>query len=95
MAIWSEARPQCKVCSVDALRKCEADPLVICTVARLYWADRRIEKARASGSVSAGVWARTWVMRGVGGSNSRDNMGRAAQQGEVICAMSGYGTKSR
>jgi pre-mRNA-processing factor 6 len=45
MAIW-EARPQRKARSVDALRKCEADPLVICTVARLYWADRRIEKAR-------------------------------------------------
>ncbi|KAF8488323.1 hypothetical protein F5888DRAFT_1753589 [Russula emetica] len=38
MAIWSEARPQRKTRSVDALRKCEADPLVICT--------RRIEKAR-------------------------------------------------
>jgi pre-mRNA-processing factor 6 len=41
MAIW----PQHKARSVDALGKCEADPLVTCTVARLYWADRRIEKA--------------------------------------------------
>ncbi|KAF8503248.1 hypothetical protein F5888DRAFT_1799581 [Russula emetica] len=46
MAIWSEARPQRKARSVKALRKCEAGPLVICTVARLYWTDRRIEKAR-------------------------------------------------
>jgi pre-mRNA-processing factor 6 len=46
MAIWSEARPQRKAHSVDVLRKCEAVPLVICTVARLYWADRKIEKAR-------------------------------------------------
>jgi pre-mRNA-processing factor 6 len=56
MAIWSEARPQRKARSVDALRRCEADPLVICTVARLYWADRRIEKARKwfERAVSAG-----------------------------------------
>ena len=44
MAIWSEARPQGKARSVDVLS--EADPLVICIVSRLYWADRRIEKAR-------------------------------------------------
>ena len=44
MAIRSEAQPQGKARSVDPLRKCEADPLVICTVARLYWADWGIEK---------------------------------------------------
>ena len=65
-AIWSEAQPQRKARSVDALRKCEADPLMICTVARLYWADRRIEKAREwfERAVSAGP---DLVMRGVGG----------------------------
>jgi pre-mRNA-processing factor 6 len=35
MEIWSEARPQRKARSVDTLRKCEADPLVIYTVVRL------------------------------------------------------------
>jgi pre-mRNA-processing factor 6 len=61
MAIWLEARSQRKARSVDAPRKCEADRLVICTVARLYWADRRIENARewferaqAASTVSAG-----------------------------------------
>jgi pre-mRNA-processing factor 6 len=56
MAIWSEARPQGKARSVDALRKCEADTLAICTVARLYWADRRIEKVHEwfERAVSAG-----------------------------------------
>src|SRR5258707_408071 len=56
MAIWVEARPQRKARSVDALRKCEADPLVICTVARLYWAERKIDKARQwfDRAVSAG-----------------------------------------
>ena len=55
--IRSEARPRRKARNVDALRKCEADPLVICTVARLYWSDRRIEKAREwfEQAVSAGL----------------------------------------
>ncbi|KAI0260679.1 PRP1 splicing factor, N-terminal-domain-containing protein [Gloeopeniophorella convolvens] len=46
MAIWAEARPQRKARSVDALKKCADDPVVICTVARLFWAERKIEKAR-------------------------------------------------
>jgi len=46
MAIWSEARPQRKARSVDALKKCEGDPLVVCTVARLFWTDRKIEMTR-------------------------------------------------
>ncbi|KAI8890653.1 hypothetical protein K501DRAFT_236210, partial [Backusella circina FSU 941] len=50
-AIWTEvifmeARPQRKARSVDALKKCEHDPIVVTTVARLFWADRKIEKAR-------------------------------------------------
>jgi hypothetical protein len=45
---------------VDVFRKCEADPLVICTVAWLYWADRRIESThkcfeRAVSTVSVGL----------------------------------------
>jgi pre-mRNA-processing factor 6 len=83
MAIWSEARPQRKARSVDALRKCEADPLVICTVARLYWADRRIEKAREwfERAVSAGpdlgdAWG--WWLK------FERQHGMAAQQEDVV-----------
>ncbi|TFY79808.1 hypothetical protein EWM64_g4202, partial [Hericium alpestre] len=39
-------RPQRKARSVDALKKAQDDPLVILTVARLFWAERKIEKAR-------------------------------------------------
>ena len=46
MTIWSEPRPTRKARSADALRKAADDPLVLCTVARLFWAERKIEKAR-------------------------------------------------
>ncbi|KAI9097297.1 PRP1 splicing factor, N-terminal-domain-containing protein [Phlyctochytrium arcticum] len=45
-AITMEARPQRKARSADALKKCENDALVVVTVARLFWAERKIEKAR-------------------------------------------------
>jgi len=68
MAIWAEARPQRKARSVDALKKCADDPLVICTVARLFWAERKIEKARqwfdravAAGPDIGDAWA--WWIR--------------------------------
>ncbi|KAJ7667752.1 PRP1 splicing factor, N-terminal-domain-containing protein [Mycena polygramma] len=32
--------------SVDALKKSADNPVIICTVARLFWAERKIEKAR-------------------------------------------------
>ncbi|KAI8372270.1 PRP1 splicing factor, N-terminal-domain-containing protein [Choanephora cucurbitarum] len=44
--IFMEARPQRKARSVDALKKCEHDPVVVTAVARLFWTDRKIEKAR-------------------------------------------------
>ncbi|KAI8073550.1 PRP1 splicing factor, N-terminal-domain-containing protein [Thamnidium elegans] len=44
--IFMEARPQRKARGVDALKKCEHDPVVITAVARLFWQDRKIEKAR-------------------------------------------------
>lgn len=48
MSIWSEPRPTRKARSVDALKKTkEGDPVVVCTVARLFWAERKVEKARA------------------------------------------------
>ena len=46
MAIWSEARPTRKAKSADALKKCSTDTQVICAVARLFWSERKIEKAR-------------------------------------------------
>jgi pre-mRNA-processing factor 6 len=68
---------------VDALRKCEVDPLVIRTVPRLYRADRRIEKAREwfERAVSAGpgygdAWG--WWLK------FERQHGTAAQQEDVI-----------
>ncbi|KAF8583123.1 hypothetical protein K439DRAFT_1653578 [Ramaria rubella] len=46
LSIWAEPRPTRKSRSVDALKKSADDPLIICTVARLFWAERKIEKAR-------------------------------------------------
>lgn len=46
MAIWAEPRPTRKARSVDALKKSSDDPIIICTVARLFWAERKIDKAR-------------------------------------------------
>ena len=46
MAIWNESRPTRKARSADALRKSSDDPLIISTVARLFWTERKIEKAR-------------------------------------------------
>ncbi|KAL5524399.1 PRP1 [Sanghuangporus sanghuang] len=46
MAIWAEPRPTRKTRSADALRKCSGDAQVICAVARLFWAERKVEKAR-------------------------------------------------
>ena len=46
MSIWSEPRPMRKSRSVDALKKSADNPMIICTVARLFWAERKIEKAR-------------------------------------------------
>lgn len=46
MAIWAEPRPTRKARSADALRKAGSDPWVLCSVARLFWAERKIEKAR-------------------------------------------------
>lgn len=46
MTIWSEPRPTRKARSADALRKAADDPFVLCTVARLFCAERKIEKAR-------------------------------------------------
>ncbi|KAG5462649.1 MAG: hypothetical protein BJ554DRAFT_4234, partial [Olpidium bornovanus] len=49
--VWSEAilleqRNQRRSKSVDALKKCDNDPHVFITVARLFWQERKYEKAR-------------------------------------------------
>lgn len=46
LAIWLEPRATRKARSVDALKKSSDDPIIICTVARLFWAEGKIEKAR-------------------------------------------------
>jgi len=49
--LWAEAidmapRPQRKSKSVDALKRCDQDPHVIAAVAKLFWQDRKVDKAR-------------------------------------------------
>lgn len=46
-SIWWELRPQRKARAVDALKKCNNDPRVIATVARLFWSERKLDKARS------------------------------------------------
>ncbi len=45
-AIFLESKPQRKTKSVDALKKCEHDPYVLLAVARLFWAERKVQKCR-------------------------------------------------
>jgi len=49
--LWAEAiecaaRPARKTKSIDALKKCEHDPYVLLAVARMFWSERKITKAR-------------------------------------------------
>ena len=46
MQIWAEDRPKRKGRSADALKKAANSPFVLCSVARLFWAERKVEKAR-------------------------------------------------
>ncbi|KAH7102781.1 PRP1 splicing factor, N-terminal-domain-containing protein [Auriculariales sp. MPI-PUGE-AT-0066] len=46
MAIWAEPRASRKSRSVDALKKSAESPIVVCAIARLFWAERKIEKTR-------------------------------------------------
>lgn len=39
-------RPQRKSKSMDALKRCDHDPYVIAAVAKLFWNDRKVDKAR-------------------------------------------------
>ena len=46
-AIFLEPRPSRKSRSVDALKKCENNALVVTAVARLFWSERNLDKARS------------------------------------------------
>lgn len=46
ISIWNEPRPQRKTKAADALKRTNDDPVVIVVVARLFWADRKVERAR-------------------------------------------------
>jgi len=60
MAIWAEPRPMRKSRSVDALKKSKDNSIVTCTVARLFWAERKMDKARQ------------WFSRSVATEQDRD-----------------------
>ncbi|CAG0880530.1 unnamed protein product [Darwinula stevensoni] len=45
-AIFLEPRPQRKTKSVDALKKCEHDSHVLLAVSKLFWSERKVNKAR-------------------------------------------------
>ncbi|KAG2447955.1 hypothetical protein HYH02_006984 [Chlamydomonas schloesseri] len=50
--LWAEAismapRPARKTKATDALKRCDNDPHVVAAVAQLFWADRKVEKARS------------------------------------------------
>ncbi|KAJ6619458.1 PRP1 splicing factor, N-terminal-domain-containing protein [Mycena sp. CBHHK59/15] len=46
MSVGREPRPSRKSRAADAMAKSGNHPLVLCTAARLFWAERKIEKAR-------------------------------------------------
>jgi len=46
LSIWAEPRASRKSRSVDALKKSQEHHIVVCTIARLFWSERKIEKAR-------------------------------------------------
>ncbi|KAF6757076.1 PRP1 splicing factor, N-terminal-domain-containing protein [Ephemerocybe angulata] len=69
MAVWAEPRPARKGRSVDALKKSAEDGRIVCTVARLFWGERKVEKAREwfrravhaeVGEVGRGLWGDGW-----------------------------------
>lgn len=46
-SVWLEARPARKTKMLDALKKANNDPLVILTIARVFWSERKLDKARS------------------------------------------------
>ncbi|CAA17050.1 U4/U6 x U5 tri-snRNP complex subunit Prp1 [Schizosaccharomyces pombe] len=46
-AIWLEPRAQRKTRATDALRKCEGNAHLLCTIARMLWLEKKADKARS------------------------------------------------
>lgn len=46
-SVWMEARPSRKTKMLDALKKANNDPLVVLTIARVFWSERKLDKARS------------------------------------------------
>ncbi|KAK9898421.1 hypothetical protein P389DRAFT_166923 [Cystobasidium minutum MCA 4210] len=46
-SVWMEARPARKTKMLDALKKANNDPLVVLTIARVFWSERKLDKARS------------------------------------------------
>eukprot|EP00882_Tetradesmus_deserticola_P002717 GHRQ01002888.1.p1 GENE.GHRQ01002888.1~~GHRQ01002888.1.p1 ORF type:complete len:911 (+),score=473.90 GHRQ01002888.1:1197-3929(+) len=78
--LWAEAvamapRPQRRTKAADAMKRCDNDPHVIAAVATLFWADRKIDKARSWWSRSVTLdpdigdhWAQLWRFEGQHGT---------------------------
>ncbi len=47
LSIWYEPKPKRRTVSADALRRTENHPAVVCSVARLFWNERLVDKARS------------------------------------------------
>ncbi|KAK4685611.1 pre-mRNA-processing factor 6, partial [Tremellales sp. Uapishka_1] len=63
MTIFMEQPQQRKGRSVDAVKKAGEHPLVLSAVARLFWAERKIEKTRqwmANATLADGDWGDSW-----------------------------------
>ncbi|KAJ1928331.1 U4/U6 x U5 tri-snRNP complex subunit Prp1 [Tieghemiomyces parasiticus] len=45
-AIFLDPRPQRKGRSVDAMKQCPDDPVLMTAIARLFWSERKLDKAR-------------------------------------------------
>jgi pre-mRNA-processing factor 6 len=91
--LWSEAitsapRPQRKSRSVDALKKCNNDPLVISAVAQLFMSDHKVDKARNWFSRAIALdpdlgdnWAHLYRFECAFGGNSNAGNSNAAAAG--------------
>jgi pre-mRNA-processing factor 6 len=45
--IWQEPKTKRIPRATDALHKCETDPILVCTIARIFWSDRKLDKAKS------------------------------------------------
>ncbi|ORY84329.1 pre-mRNA splicing factor prp1 [Protomyces lactucae-debilis] len=45
--IWQEPKTKRIPRATDALHKCETDPYLVCTIARIFWSDRKLDKAKS------------------------------------------------